>query len=436
MLLRLIIKNFLSFYDEQVFDMFPNPKRERFVNHVYLDGPIPVLKQAAIYGANASGKSNLIKAFSFLKGFVSDKDFSRKVDLEDYRYHLSGKDEPYELYVEFVSNKTYIYKLRVNGAVDESLWVSGLGVEDNHLVFERLGSDIKGDVVENISSSKALLTKNGRASVFALNEDFPILSGDDVKNAFRWFRDTLTVATLNYQINLLIQMLSSNHRLLAFANDILVQLKISDGLEIRELDFNRWLSTKNGRRYKQSVEQGLIPDEGYQLLSHSRDRRNEFNIVKRDGVQVVQEFLFRETGIDGYHGGMDIDSQSDGTVRLLTLIPLLYQAIAEHKVVVIDEIDNSLHSELVFALIRYYSDRLSNGQLIFTTHETRLMNQQELMRVDEYWLVEKHEGNSRLRSLNDFKIHSTINIEHGYVEGRFGGVPTLGEIVKPEMEEV
>ena len=435
MLLRLIIKNFLSFHDEQVFDMFPNPKRERFINHVYTEGPVPVMKQAAVYGANASGKSNLIKAFSFLKGFVTDKDFSRKVDLEDYRYHLSGKDEPYELCMEFVCEKTYIYKLRVNGTVDEWLWVSGLGSTENQLVFERVGSDITGNVVDNASSSKALLTKNGRASVLALNEDFPILSGDDVKNVYRWFKDTLTVATLNYQISMLIQMLSSDRNLLAFANDILIQLKISDGLEIREVDFNSWLSTKNGRRYKQSVEQGLIPDEGYQLLSHYRNSRNEFNIVKRDGVQIVQEFLFKETGIGGYRGGMDIDSQSDGTVRLLTLIPLLYQAKTERKVVVIDEIDNSLHSELVFALIRYFSEQTTNGQLIFTTHETRLMNQQELMRVDEYWLVEKQDGTSRLRSLNDFKIHGTINIEHGYVEGRFGGVPALGEIVKAETEE-
>lgn len=433
MLLRLIMKNFLSFHNEETFDMFPNPKRERFVNHVYLDTPVPVLKQAAIYGPNASGKSNLIKAFSFLKWFVTDKDFNKKVDFEDYRYHLSGEKEPFMLTIEFVQGKTYIYTLQVNGTVSEKLWISGLGESDNHLVFERNGMNITGPVVENETSSRALLSKNGRTSVFALNEEFPILSGEDVKNVYRWFKDTLTVATLNYQINMLIQMLSVDKKLLDFANDIFVKLNISEGLEIQEKDFNSWLSTKNGRRYKQSVESGLIPDKDYQLLSHYRDRRNEFNIVKKDGTQVVQEFIFRETGIGGYHGGMDIDSQSDGTVRLLTLIPLLYHAIEGKKVVVIDEIDNSLHSELVCALIRYYGSRVSSGQLIFTTHETRLMNQQELIRVDELWLVEKKQGNSSLRCLNDYKIHGTINIEHGYQEGRFGGTPNVG-ILTDEAE--
>ena len=148
--------------------------------------------------------------------------------------------------------------------------------------------------------------------------------------------------------------------------------------------------------------------------------------MKKDGEQVVQEFLFWEKGIDGHQGYMDIDSQSDGTVRLLTLIPLIYEAIKNGRVVVIDEIDNSFHSELIFELVRFYAESSSTGQLIFTTHETRLMNQQLLMRVDEMWKVEKRYGSSVLSSLNDYKIHGTINVEHGYREGRFGGIPDIG----------
>lgn len=422
------MKNFLSFYNETMFDMFPNPKREHFTSHIYPNGVTPLLKEAAVYGSNASGKTNLIKAFQFLKFFVTDKDFHQRVDFEDYRYNLTLDDKkPFELMVEFVSGRTYIYKIEINGNIDETLWVSGLGREENRLLFHRSGSEITGSVVVNMDSSRALLEKSSRSSVLSLNKDFPVLSGEEVTEAYHWFTDVLTVATLNYQINALIAMMSENKLLLDFANNLLVWLKVNDGLEVKEFEFNKWLETKNGRNFAKATREGVVIPDGYKLLTGQKDRRNEFNIVKKGGEQIVQEFLFRETGIDGHKGYMDIDSQSDGTVRLLTLIPLIFEAINNGRVVVIDEIDNSLHSELIFELVRFYAESNSNGQLIFTTHETRLMNQQLLMRVDEMWKVEKQRGTSILSSFNDYKIHGTINVEHGYREGRYGGTPDIGQ---------
>ncbi len=431
MLLRLRMKRFLSFYDETMFDMFPNPKRERFTSHIYTSGATPLLKEAVVYGSNASGKTNLIKAFQFLKFFVTDKDFHQRVDFEDYRYNLTSDDKkPFELLVEFVSGRTYIYKVAINGDIDEALWESGLGRTNNRLLFHRSGSDITGPVVVNMDSSKALLEKSSRSSVLSLNKDFPVLGGEEVAEAYHWFTDILTVATLNYQINALITMMSENKPLLDFTNKLLVWLKINEGLEVKEFEFNKWLETKNGRNFAKATRDGVVIPDGYKLLTGHKDRRNEFNIVKKGGKQIVQEFLFRETGLDGHKGYMDIDSQSDGTVRLLTLIPLIFEAIYNGRVVVIDEIDNSFHSELIFELVRYYAESHSTGQLIFTTHETRLMNQQLLMRVDEMWKVEKQGGTSSLSSFNDYKIHATINVEHGYREGRYGGIPDIGQYDK------
>ena len=431
MLLRLIMKNFLSFYNETMFDMFPNPKREHFTSHIYTSGVTPLLKEAAVYGSNASGKTNLIKAFQFLKFFVTDKDFHQRVDFEDYRYNLTSDcKKPFELLIEFVSGRTYIYKVEINGDIDEMLWESGLGRKESRLLFHRSGSDITGPVVVNMESSKALLEKSSRSSVLSLNKDFPVLGGEEVAQAYHWFTDVFTVATLNYQINTLIAMMSENKPLLDFTNNLLVWLKVNEGLEVKEFEFNKWLGTKNGRNFAKATRDGIVIPDGYKLLTGQKDRRNEFNIVKKGGEQIVQEFLFRETGIDGHQGYMDIDSQSDGTVRLLTLIPLIYEAIYNGRVVVIDEIDNSFHSELIFELVRFYAESHSNGQLIFTTHETRLMNQQLLMRVDEMWKVEKQGGTSILSSLNDYKIHGTINVEHGYREGRYGGTPDIGQYDK------
>ena len=79
------------------------------------------------------------------------------------------------------------------------------------------------------------------------------------------------------------------------------------------------------------------------------------------------------------------------------------------------------------SLVRYFSSQDTNGQLIFTTHQTCLLNQ-DFLRTDEAWMVEKKDGGSHMYSLNDFKIHNTINIENGYMEGRYGAIPFIGEL--------
>ena len=93
MLLRFKIKNFLSFYEETVFDMFPNIKREKFSHHIYTDMTVPLLKQSAIYGANGSGKSNFIKAIAFLREFVIYDNFLNNIDLDNCFFQLTQEKQ-------------------------------------------------------------------------------------------------------------------------------------------------------------------------------------------------------------------------------------------------------------------------------------------------------------------------------------------------------
>ena len=110
MLLRLMIKNFLSFDDETQFDMFPNMKRTQMANHVYTDlCDVPLLKQAAIYGQNGAGKSNLVKALEFIRAFAMDKDFAKNVEMDKFFYLLKDNvnNDPISLSVEFEYNKRF-----------------------------------------------------------------------------------------------------------------------------------------------------------------------------------------------------------------------------------------------------------------------------------------------------------------------------------------
>ena len=428
MLLRFKIKNFLSFYEETVFDMFPNTKREKFAKHIYADMEVPLLKQAAIYGANGSGKSNFIKAASFLRDFVTRENFLKKIDVSDYMFQLTREKLPVISFeMEFFHNSTYyIYSAAIGKKdVSEKLSTSGLGKSEDKLLFERKGAEITSPYLQNEDSAKQLLALNPQSSLLPLNLQFPVLANNDVKEVYDWFAKYLQVISINSHIPALIALLSRNTEMLSFANKIFDSTGVGiNGMEISSIPFDQWaIGSKNANELEQIISMNL--GESYENFSQVENNRNVLNVTVQNGIKTVQEFLFDQLGQAGHHEKMKISAQSDGTVRLLTLIPALYAAMYERKVVVIDEIDNSIHPNLIFELIRFYADNKSNGQLIFTTHTTKLLNQQELLRPDEVWLTEKSEGNTKMFSLNDFKLHNTLNIENGYLDGRYGAVPLI-----------
>jgi len=430
MLLRLKIKNFLSFCEETTFDMFPNPKRSSFPNHIYSNMKVPLLKQAAIYGANGSGKSNFIKAVWFIKSFVTKDDFINRIDLDDYRFQLSAeKQSSISFEIEFYYKERYfIYSAEIDKkSVQETLLLSGLGTDSDKLLFKRVGNEVTSDYLQNESSAKQLLTMNAQSSLLPLNLKFPVLSTNDAKKAYEWFNKQLEIIAINSTLPMLIDIMSNQPRLLKFANEIFDNIGIGiKSLKIGDTPFDKWVSdNKNAKSLQQIIEQDpLKPNMG---ISRIENNRNVFSVSVKKGVKTVQELLFNQLGLSGYQKEMKISSQSDGTVRILTLIPAFYNVINEEKVILIDEIDNSIHPNLMFSLLQFYSNSKSKGQLIFTTHTTKLLNQQELLRPDEIWLTEKVNGNTKMYSINDFKIHNTINIENGYLTGRFGAIPQIGD---------
>jgi uncharacterized protein len=121
--------------------------------------------------------------------------------------------------------------------------------------------------------------------------------------------------------------------------------------------------------------------------------------------------------------------ESDGTNRLLDYLPILYEAINSKKVYLIDEIERSIHPLLIKELVKKFSDDTeTKGQLIFTTHESNLLDQ-EIFRPDEIWFTEKNrQGATELYPLSEFKEHHTIDIRKGYLNGRYGGIPFLGNL--------
>lgn len=434
MILRVILKNFLSFNEEVQFDMFPNMKRTSLSGHIKMLGDkLPVLKMAAIYGANGAGKSNLLKGVNFLKAIATNKNFLDRENLEKYFFALKedAGTMPIELAIEFVtkSGVPFIYSVEImnTGITFETLQISGLSSEDNQNIFTRKDGKVEYAVTPSGEVSNMVLgwiEKNPFASLLTINNDMPVLADKNIGIAQKWFEDELTIIGLHSFNPALIGIFKNDNEINQFASELfrIIDLGI-DGVKVETENFEDWMSTHDSS----NLPMDKLREMRSGVLSEVVDFRNTRTISVEDGVQKISQMMFRQFGEKGFSKDMDIQAQSDGTVRLLSLVPALYDAMKSAKTVLIDELDHSIHPHLVRYLVRYFSTQETNGQLIFTTHQTCLLNQ-DFLRTDEVWMVEKKDGGSHMYSLNDFKIHNTINIENGYMEGRYRAIPFIGEL--------
>lgn len=434
MLLRVILKNFLSFEDEVQFDMFPNMRKESLPNHITMAaGVLPTLRMAAIYGANGAGKSNMLKGIDFIKLLVTNKDFLNQSKVSRYFYALKDDpaSQPITLAIEFVTKagKAFIYSVGIGeeGIRSETLMESGLGANENKNVFTREGETLSfavkpSDEVQQMI--KAWLEKNPFASLLTINNDMPVLSDENIDIVKHWFQEELVLIGFQSVNPNLIKLFKRNKEITEFTSDLFKAVDLGiNTVKVQTEDFDEWIRSHNEEQLP-IEELNKMQSGGISQINGNRITRH-FTI--EDGVREISQMIFEQFGKDGFSKDMDIVAQSDGTVRLLTLVPAFYGAIKKGKTVLIDEIEHSIHPHLIRELVKFFSQQETTGQLIFTTHETCLLDQ-KFIRTDEVWLVEKKDGSTHMYSLNDFKIHNTINIANGYMEGRYGAIPFIGDL--------
>ena len=418
--------------------MFPNMRKESLPNHVTMVADsLPILKMAAIYGANGAGKSNMLKGVDFIKLLVTKKDFLNQSKVSRYFYALKDDpaSQPITLAIEFVTKagKAFIYYVEIgeDGIKSEVLQESGLGAKENKDVFTREGDTLSfavkpSDEVQQMI--KAWSEKNPFASLLTINDDMPVLSDKNIDIVKNWFQEELVLINFHSLNPALIELLRRNKKITAFTSALFKAVDLGiNTVKVQTEDFDEWIRSHNEEQLpiEEFIEElNKMKSGGISEITKNRITRN-FTI--EDGVRKISQLMFEQFGKNGFSKDMDIVAQSDGTVRLLTLVPAFYDAIKNSKTVLIDEIEHSIHPHLIRELVKIFSKQKTTGQLIFTTHETCLLDQ-KFIRTDEVWLVEKKDGSTHMYSLNDFKIHNTINIENGYMEGRYGAIPFIGDL--------
>jgi len=445
MLIRLVVKNLLSFKDVTEFNLFPN-KTQRLAHHKKSVNNVDFLRLSAIYGANGSGKSNLIRAIALLEDIVDEGKIPSNMTINKLKFKLSkdNEKEPISIGIEFnIGAQFYFYSLTFDYGIilEEVLYETIL--EEEILIFERFNhlgkqeikfkqgyeSTEKKKLFVEILSEK-LIEKNQLLLSFLSDKystDFP-----EIKRVFDWFKYTLVVIHPNATPGALAHLLDKSEELMEFTNTFIPTLNTGiSHIKINKQKFSEFISKNVEEEFEQAQDIIKKLKENPKQISILKevDNGEEVSVLFENDEVVAKQIVPIHINDKGEGVEFNFGLESDGTKRLIEYLPAFNAIIHEEKVYVIDEIERSIHPITIKDIIKKISlDPNTKGQLIFSTHESCLLDQ-EILRSDEIWLAQKAiDGSSKLYPLSDFNIHHTANIENGYLNGRYGGIPFLSNL--------
>lgn len=434
MLIQFLVENFRSFRDATVFSMRTARNVERGEHAADVVAGTNILRCAAMYGANASGKSNFVKALRFAQNLVVHGVSERgRIRSQPFRLDPAASEEPsrFEFYVRAASGKIYGYGFAVRPDVVVSEWLSEVDESDERGVFNRDGNAfVFADTLE--PSVREFLTIVGegtrenqlllRTALEFKRERFPV----PIQDMIAWF-SALAIILPDARYSELVQEADKDQEFRAFLGEVLS--RADTGIS----------AVRTVRREVTKAERGALDE-----LSESKedgfavnlpDTRAHFAFAEDDWYCVelrLEHAGDRREATDVF----ELADESDGTVRLLDVAPMLFHARARPMLFVVDELDRSMHTALTRWLVeRFISEGAgTTSQLIFTTHDTNLLDL-EVLRPDSIWFAEKDErGASTLYSLAEFKKEQIDQLrgamEQGYLNGRFGAIPFLGDHVR------
>ena len=497
MLIRFLVENFLSFKDEVVFSMVAGRSRKH-PDHVTKIRDFRLLKTSVIFGANQSGKTNLTKAMSFAQDFITRGSLGTKyLKLTPFLLDSASSEKPskfvFELQCGIAQSFEYQFAVDHHRVHKESL--HEILSESTRMIFER-ETDSQGHTDVEIGEVNVLVTNEEDPfdfiREFRPNELFLTtvntegnagFSGDDDPNngmgenphgrdtrlfvshtsgttfspvasaassnrpesriafldiIYDWFDRTLvpvfpdSIPTQGIGLGIM-RDTEFKDRL----HDVLEFLDLGiDGVDLLPIEINaesdlsdefRDYAKRNAQGIRKGSEEKAIFEypgsEDYILV----DSNHDFAACRLVTLHLVND--------EGSKIAFDLSAESDGTRRLLELIPTLlglHSSQSKH-VFVIDELDRSIHAHLTGKVIELFLKNAGNreNQLVVTSHDTGLLDL-DLLRRDEIWFMEKdRSGASSLYSLEEFKLPEKMDIEKGYLFGRFGAIP-----VNPSLDSL
>lgn len=436
MLLRLIAENLTSFKEAVEFNTFPSSKSHSHENHKITCGHATALRMSAIYGANGAGKSNLLQALNLLQTLVKTETL-RKIDFYDdptFKLDSQCSGKPSGLAVEFYYNNNVFYyhvEFTLEEIVLEELLLSKKSKDIP--LFTRKRTDISIDsnyIGKGISEQfQDALKRLVRPDMLLLSFLGKYYSSESplVVDAYQWFMKNLQLVLPDMFHGFVPHMIDTDSDFSELVNRTLPELKTGIDKVIVKKELIAEEDVKSGKLI-QLVKQAK-EHPGEPQTTRNRFTDDVVNVIFENGNVYLKTLVAVHRNLDGSEVEMSLHDESDGTRRLIEYMPLLYAIIQKDMVYVVDEIERSIHPIMIKDIVRKLSESTkAKGQLIFTTHESGLLDQ-NIFRPDEIWFAQKDaEQATQLYPLSDFNIHKTANIENGYLNGRYGGIPFLSNL--------
>ena len=432
MLIGFKVMNFRSFDKLQYFSMVAGKVRSN-ENHIIETNNKKILKFSGVFGANGSGKSNLIIAMSIIKDIFNG---GTRTLINNQFYRGKNGNPNRDSYFEYeiaLDNKLYSYGFELNFSKGElvSEWLIDMTKNTEKVIFERnlkkniIGSDIKEKNEYFNTCLKEM--KNNNYGLFLLEMSRRLIMS---KNNDSFFKDIINV--FNFLANDLVIIRPVSHKLLALdyveKKDKIIKylnkmdINISD-IKADDYDINSIKSRMSDVDFSNFINDFEMLSKKANVNSCTLRIENDLYLIERmdNNRYLVKSLKFMHNNSEYDFGAYD---ESDGTIRILELIDIL---LTDNKVYLIDELDSSLHPLLVEGLLKLFLESNNTNQLIVTTHELKTLDF-DLVRRDEIWFTEKSEdGSTRLFSLEEFKDVARFDrkIDKAYLEGRFGAIANI-----------
>ena len=423
--------------------MFPSKGNgsKSLTNHIKkTKSGIKVLKNAAIYGANASGKSNLVKSIEYLKNIVLDNNNKTLVP-QNKRFRLDKNyiEKPTTFRIEFeIENHHFDYAVEIFKGKISSEWlylINNVNKGVDNLLFERNKKAVNfGEYFNNsedIIFATKYLKKELEDNNSVLNLCNNIFDNNKILDiAYGAFEKIIIInpdtIDPDYASDILMKQKSKD-----FAKNLLINSRTGiEDLVIEKTNADLFFGIDD-KSFKNELIDYLeenLPETinskkeavVYFIRKGSYNafikEKNEYYVLVLKTKHFYSDFLF------------DFEEESDGTNRIFELSNVFEKLVSEKDYVfIIDELERSMHPVLAKELLTFYSNNSNNNsQLIFTTHESHLIDD-ELFRRDEIWFTEKKlDGSTNFYPLSNFNPRGDKVLERGYLQGRYGGIPFIG----------
>lgn len=423
MLIEFRFRNFLSFRDECVFSMVASkackggPLVVDSVVSVEQFGKRQLLRSAAVYGANASGKSNLVKAFRFV-GLIMQRApelGTGSLPVVPFLLDDGSSQEPTEFELTFIAEGVrYRYGFVVDKKKVHEEWLYAYPKGQAQKWFVRsLSSEgqPEWDWGTQLKGEKQRLADLTRPDALFLSVAVRF-NQEQLQPVYDWLTKRLAVVlSHSFPEDFTLERLDEDNE---FSSQVTAFLGMAD-LGISGVDVE-----------KRRIEPGSKEEK---IMNYLKPMLEEELAGREIDLLEQKRPSFRHRGATGVDVRLPYDLESEGTKRVFALAVALIDSLADGLVLVVDELDSSLHPLLVWRLIELFHNaevNTNNAQLIFNTHDTTLLSP-DLFRRDQIWFTEKDsDGASTLYSLLDFKPRKGEALGKGYLQGRYGAVPVLG----------